>query len=211
MEIGSTLRAARLRHGRTLGDISRATNIPVRVLESIENGTMEQVPGGLFVRAYLRAYAGQVGLDPEAIVNAHLEQDAPPSQEEELDALRSRWATRGTSSGSWIATTLLAALLALLVLAAIFSRVSDEPLHDPPAEPVPADDVPAPSNPVIARLEDERETGARAPEFQLLAREDQQLDILHRSEDADVPADAHIAAEHAGDPAAEVVPERVAA
>jgi cytoskeletal protein RodZ len=122
MDISITLREARERQGMTLDGIARATNIPARVLQAIEGGRLDEVPGGLFIRSYLRAYAAQVGLDPDGLVTAYLAQlEAAP--DEDLDALRVRCASRGARSRVskiW----LVAAVLALIACGAFLSATS---------------------------------------------------------------------------------------
>lgn len=78
MEIGAALREARQRKGRTLRQVSSVTKIAVEILEKIERNQFDALPGGLFRRGYLRAFATEVGLDPEAVVAAYREQYEPP-------------------------------------------------------------------------------------------------------------------------------------
>jgi cytoskeleton protein RodZ len=79
MDIGSELRRARLARRLSLDDIAHATKISPSVLRSLENNAFAKVPGGLFARGYLRAYATHVGLDPEPIVAAYRETFDPPA------------------------------------------------------------------------------------------------------------------------------------
>lgn len=72
MDVGSTLRTARERHGLTLAQLATTTKIPVGILQSLEQNAFERVPRGIFVRGYLRAYAAEVGLDPQEIVDQFL-------------------------------------------------------------------------------------------------------------------------------------------
>lgn len=71
------LRRMRERAGLSIEDISSRTKIQIPLLEAIERGDFERVPGGLFVRGFLRAYAREVGLDPEAVVADYLEEYEP--------------------------------------------------------------------------------------------------------------------------------------
>jgi cytoskeleton protein RodZ len=77
MDIGSELRRARLARRLSLDDIARITKISPTVLRSLENNAFHDVPGGLFTRGYLRAYATAVGLNPEPVVAAYREQFDP--------------------------------------------------------------------------------------------------------------------------------------
>ena len=71
MDIGGELRAARRGRKRSIEQIARITKISPTLLRAIENNDFDRVPGGLFTRGYLRAYAREVGLDPEALVQRY--------------------------------------------------------------------------------------------------------------------------------------------
>lgn len=71
MDIGGELRRARKARSRSIEGISAATKISPSVLRAIENNAFDVVPGGLFTRGFLRAYAREVGLDGEAIVQQY--------------------------------------------------------------------------------------------------------------------------------------------
>ncbi len=64
-DFGARLREARERRGVSLRTIADATKISVRALEALERDDISQLPGGIFSRAFVRAYANEVGLDPE--------------------------------------------------------------------------------------------------------------------------------------------------
>src|SRR5262245_31285075 len=65
---GRRLKAAREARGVSLRDIAASTKISIASLEALERNDCTKLPGGLFGRAFIRAYALQVGLDPEATV-----------------------------------------------------------------------------------------------------------------------------------------------
>jgi len=71
MDVGSDLRKARIAGKRSVEEIARATKITPALLRAIENDAFDRVPGGLFTRGYLRAYAREVGLDGEALVRRY--------------------------------------------------------------------------------------------------------------------------------------------
>ena len=56
------LRAARLRKGITLDQISEATKIPASRLDALERNDLRYWPKGLFRRSFFRDYAKAVGL-----------------------------------------------------------------------------------------------------------------------------------------------------
>jgi cytoskeleton protein RodZ len=68
VDFGSFLRQARERRGVTLPELAVTTKISGRVLEALERNDPSKLPGGIFSRAFVRAYASEVGLDPEAAV-----------------------------------------------------------------------------------------------------------------------------------------------
>jgi len=67
-DFGSVLKEARERRGIGLRQIANDTKISIRALEALERNEISQLPGGLFSRALVRAYAVEVGLDPESTV-----------------------------------------------------------------------------------------------------------------------------------------------
>lgn len=73
-DFGTRLREARERKGVSLRTISDATKISVGVLEALERNDVSRLPGGIFSRAFVRSYALEVGLDPEATIQEFVAQ-----------------------------------------------------------------------------------------------------------------------------------------
>lgn len=65
---GARLRAARERKGIALDAIAQNTKINAALFDALERGDASRWPSGIFRRAFIRAYANAVGLDPEATV-----------------------------------------------------------------------------------------------------------------------------------------------
>src|ERR1041385_1860724 len=61
--IGEKLRLAREAQGIALRDISEQTRISMRYLEAIETDDYRRLPGGIFNRSFIRAYAKFIGYD----------------------------------------------------------------------------------------------------------------------------------------------------
>ena len=57
--------------GVTLQEISAATKISVRFLKSIENEEFSRLPGGIFNRSFVRAYARYLGLDEDPLLEEY--------------------------------------------------------------------------------------------------------------------------------------------
>ena len=64
-DVGSRLRAAREARQLSLREIADTTKISVSALEAVEENDAARLPGGIFTRGFVRAYAAEVGLDPE--------------------------------------------------------------------------------------------------------------------------------------------------
>lgn len=71
-DLGARLKEAREAKGVSLRDIAAATKISVVTLEALERHDYARLPGGIFSRAFVRAYALAVGLEPESAVNDFL-------------------------------------------------------------------------------------------------------------------------------------------
>jgi hypothetical protein len=69
---GEKLRKQREQRGISLDAISTTTKISPRMLRAIEDEYFDQLPGGVFNKGFVRAYARQVGLDEEETVSDYL-------------------------------------------------------------------------------------------------------------------------------------------
>ncbi len=75
---GARLRAHREQQQVALSAISSDTKIKLSMLEGLERDDVSHWPAGIFRRAYVRAYARAIGLDPEALVREFLELHPDP-------------------------------------------------------------------------------------------------------------------------------------
>jgi cytoskeleton protein RodZ len=78
MSVGERLRRARLDAGKTLEQVAAETKIQHWILEALEREDFSRVPGGVFIRGYLTAFARAVGLCPSEIWTAYSQETAPP-------------------------------------------------------------------------------------------------------------------------------------
>ena len=65
--LGADLRRERERRGLALRTISENTKVSVALLEGLEADDISRWPGGIFRRAFVRAYAQCVGLDADEV------------------------------------------------------------------------------------------------------------------------------------------------
>jgi cytoskeletal protein RodZ len=111
MDIGTRLREARERQGKSLGAVAQATKIASMHLEALESNRFSGLPGGIFARAFVRTYARELGLEPDPLV-AEFVQRCPGAAPESLEALEAAAPPR-SNGVRWVAL-----LGALAVLAA---------------------------------------------------------------------------------------------
>ncbi len=69
---GEKLRKQRELRGIELDAISNTTKISTRMLRALEDEHFDQLPGGVFNKGFVRAYARQIGLDEEEAVADYL-------------------------------------------------------------------------------------------------------------------------------------------
>jgi cytoskeleton protein RodZ len=67
--VGETLRRERLKRNLGLLEVSRELKISERFLEAIENEDFDKLPGGVFARAFVRQYAGLLGLNGDEMAS----------------------------------------------------------------------------------------------------------------------------------------------
>jgi cytoskeletal protein RodZ len=72
---GDELRRERELRQISLREVADSTKINLRYLEALEKNDFEDLPGGVFNRGFVRAYAQFIGVDPDAMVNAYLLED----------------------------------------------------------------------------------------------------------------------------------------
>lgn len=89
IDAGVRLREAREQRGLTLRDISNVTKIPLKVLDTIESNDITRLPPVFFTRAFVRAYAAEVGLDSRQILDDYPVRPETEPETAPLDAYTS--------------------------------------------------------------------------------------------------------------------------
>ncbi|MFZ1010312.1 MAG: helix-turn-helix transcriptional regulator, partial [Candidatus Sulfotelmatobacter sp.] len=69
---GEKLRKQREQRGIELDAISNTTKISTRMLRALEEEHFDQLPGGVFNKGFVRAYARHVGLDEQEAIADYL-------------------------------------------------------------------------------------------------------------------------------------------
>jgi len=166
--VGDTLRRERLQRKLDLDQISHELKISRRMLDAIEADQYERLPGGVFAKAFVRQYAGMLGLDAEELAAQVQRAMAPPSsfdsEERAKPALNSievprvrveEWTSLsdkgGRSSGSLPAAALV--VVAMLICSAVYAwmqRPKTAPAaHVTPPPKTHSEPAPAPA-PLVA-------------------------------------------------------------
>lgn len=100
-EIGSELKKAREDNGLTLEEIQEATKIRKKYLKAIENENYEVIPGKTYVKAFIKKYAAEVGLNGKEIVKKYeneiqIKQKNEKEQKQKINKETKFWKTKWT-------------------------------------------------------------------------------------------------------------------
>jgi cytoskeletal protein RodZ len=77
---GARMREQRERQQVALSTIAEQTKIKVSLLEALERDDVSHWPSGIFRRAFVRAYAHAIGLEPDAVLREFLELYPDPAE-----------------------------------------------------------------------------------------------------------------------------------
>lgn len=178
---GEQLKREREKRSITLDDISVTTKISTRLLRALEEDHFEQLPGGIFNKGFVRAYAKSVGLDADQIVADYLvasgEDQPAPSPLPEAPPRREEVEVRRDENAWTIPWGSLAIVLLIVALALAFwrNRHQEETTDQPAAAPMPQASVPAPvpvAAPPVPESAPASTTGTEPFTIVIRARED---------------------------------------
>lgn len=83
LDIGQTLKETRQRLGHDILALEERTKIRAKYLRALENEDWEVLPGPTYVRAFLRTYANELGLDGQILADELRRRwEAPDSEEQ---------------------------------------------------------------------------------------------------------------------------------
>ena len=121
--IGEQLRLAREERGVALREISNQTRISMRYLEAIETNDYKRLPGGIFNRRFVKAYARCVGFDEKQALEGYarfMREQGQSTDDVELTPHHSKVYTEAPATRSPLLTVFLAiVILAILTLGAL--------------------------------------------------------------------------------------------
>jgi len=127
--LGSFLKQQRERRSMSVAELSRVTRIPMPSLEAIEGDRFDELPGEVFVRGFLKAYAHAVSLVPADVLTRYTSSRrvacvTPLPMQTPLQAAREG---QGRRFGVAIAFVLLLILLSLALSIVLKPRGHDMP------------------------------------------------------------------------------------
>jgi cytoskeleton protein RodZ len=121
---GAQLRKEREQRGITLDEISQATKIGTRMLHALEEDQFDQLPGGIFNKGFVRAYAHCLGIDEEQAVADYLAATSTVPADAKPESTESIVAEVGAEAGHKPASRLPWGLFAIALLVAALAFVA---------------------------------------------------------------------------------------
>jgi cytoskeleton protein RodZ len=121
--IGEKLRLARETRGIALRDISEQTRISMRYLEAIETDDYRRLPGGIFNRSFIRAYAKFIGYDEQEAMDEYASTLRERGESEDDASTKPFRSLVYTDDSSHNRSPLMTLLLALVILAVLTACV----------------------------------------------------------------------------------------
>ena len=143
-DFGARLAAARERRGWSVNEVASRVRLSPKQVSALERLALEELPGPVFVRGFLRTYAREVGLDPAPLLDEYnaLVGGAPVARPQETPQTSSpvfRAAAREHYVRPVVLGGALILLLALGVIGAVAMRKPASPAATvPAASPAPA-------------------------------------------------------------------------
>lgn len=135
LDIGATLRAARLARDLDLEAVARQTMIRTRYLAALEEERFDALPGGVYARSFLREYAELLGLDPQPFLD-ELDSRLVESEPSPLTLLPpARRPLLGTKRLLTLVTAAVAVAVGLLAWRFGGEHRAQLPVPTPPARP----------------------------------------------------------------------------
>jgi cytoskeleton protein RodZ len=158
--LGAQLKHAREAQGLSLKEIALRTKISVSALEAVERNDFTRLPGGIFGRSFIRAFALEVGVDPDATVASFVEELERSEREAALrGAIRpeitpddQRFLARQRRAVTWLRVAVAVLVLTAVALGTwqVRKRLATAPDNPEPAPGVSTSPPPVPVAPTLA-------------------------------------------------------------
>ncbi|WP_322521559.1 DUF4115 domain-containing protein [Guyparkeria halophila] len=117
--VGERIRRGREAAGLSAADLAQPLNLDLKVIECIERDELDAVPGRPYILAYLRTWAGQLGLDGDELIAQYNAQRAPDNGTVQggihptLDVMEPRGGGVGRRLLGWLGILIVIAIVVL--------------------------------------------------------------------------------------------------
>ncbi len=125
--IGAYLRRERELRQVSLEELVQITRVPLKMLQHIESDQLDELPGDVFARGFVRSYARALGLDAGEVLakfDRKIDLTAPPPPISSIEAPE-----RGRRFGIAIALVILVLLFTLALSIVLNARQRTAPLE----------------------------------------------------------------------------------
>ncbi|MFW6374938.1 MAG: helix-turn-helix domain-containing protein [Guyparkeria sp.] len=152
--VGERIRRGREAAGLSAADLAQPLNLDLKVIELVEQDRLDAVPGRPYILAYLRTWAGQLGLDADALIAQYNAQREPEHGGVQggihptLDVMEPKGGGLGRRLLGWLGILILIAIVVLVLSRLDADRVQawwsdlrgETTESSPEIESAPADD-----------------------------------------------------------------------
>lgn len=135
LEIGNTLREARMRRSLDIVDCESVTKIRGKYLRALEEEQFEMLPGPTYVRGFLLTYADHLGLDGRMVVEQYESQfERPREQTAHEEYLRRNRSERRSREGRLLAIIAAVVIAGAVAVWVTTGTVGTASTPEPPVE-----------------------------------------------------------------------------
>lgn len=183
LSLGARLRSARKARALTLEQVSQRLHLEESMLRAIEDDRYQALGAPVFVRGYLKAYAGLLGLPEQSVLDAYRQADPTSAQPPKLVRDRDELPMIAPRLSGGLAMAGAGVLLLMLFL--IFRPAEESgallPEPAPPQPQNPAEEPVSPAGPVQAEASAPDASTAEAGKLVLEFEEASWAEISDRS------------------------------
>ena len=136
-DFGTRLAAARERRGWSINEVASRVRLSPKQVSALERMAVEELPGPVFVRGFLRTYAREVGLDAAPLLDEYnvLVGGEPVRATAEPSSAASSPVFRAAAREHYVRPVVLGGAIVLLVVLGVLGAVT---LRKPASAPAPA-------------------------------------------------------------------------
>ncbi len=127
--IGSVLRRERQLRRMSIEEVAQTTRIPLRLLRLLEDDQLDELPGDVFARGYIRSYARTLGLESAPLIRKLDETTADREQRDPTPLPSVQTPERGRRFGIAFALFVLLLLFTLALSIVLQPRHRDVPVE----------------------------------------------------------------------------------